>query len=145
MVKDKNPNLYAEERGSPANSGLRFRHEQPVVRTNPVTGWKSIYSIGQNTDHIKDLAEEESQMLLEWLINIIYKNHDVTARIRYQNPNDVGKQHYPLLFSWFLFCDCFKADSLFFNVLKSSGTTEASFTALHGTMITLDLGLENGH
>lgn len=91
MVAENDPNLYAKDRGCPGNSGLRFRHEQPVVRTNPVTGWKSIYALGQNTLSIKDLAPEESQMLIDWIIGILYKNHDTTARIRWVNRNDIGK------------------------------------------------------
>ncbi|EUC40775.1 hypothetical protein COCMIDRAFT_9395 [Bipolaris oryzae ATCC 44560] len=88
-VQANNPNLYAKDRGCPQNSGLHFRHEQPFVRTNPVTGWKSIYALGQNTISIKDLAQEESQMLLDWVISILYKNHDTTVRIKYLNRNDL--------------------------------------------------------
>lgn len=90
-MRADNPNLYAKDRGCPQNSGLHFRHEQPFVRTNPVTGWKSIYALGQNTISIKDLAPEESQMLLDWIISILYKNHDTTVRIKYLNRNDLGK------------------------------------------------------
>ncbi|KXS95015.1 hypothetical protein AC579_9311 [Pseudocercospora musae] len=84
-----NPNLYTSDRGCPQNSGSRYRHEQPVVRTNPVTGWKSIYALGQNTLSIKDVTPEESRMLLDHLIGILYKNHDTTCRIRYLNRNDL--------------------------------------------------------
>lgn len=83
--------LYQEKRGCMENSGMRFRHEHPVVRTNPVTGWKSIYALGQNTEAIKDMTPEESKMILNWIIDILYKNHDTTARIRWNNRNDLGK------------------------------------------------------
>lgn len=83
--------MYKEQRGCPQNVGTVFRHEHPVVRTNPVTVWKSIYSLGQNTESIKDLAPEESSMLLDWIINILYKNHDTQARIRWKQNNGVGK------------------------------------------------------
>jgi alpha-ketoglutarate-dependent taurine dioxygenase len=38
--------VYEKPRGSPKNIGKELTAVHPVVRTNPVTGWKSIYSIG---------------------------------------------------------------------------------------------------
>jgi alpha-ketoglutarate-dependent taurine dioxygenase len=38
--------IYEKPRGSPKNVGKELTAVHPVVRTNPVTGWKSIYSIG---------------------------------------------------------------------------------------------------
>lgn len=38
--------LYTEPRGSPLNVGESLSSEHPVVRTNPITGWKSIYALG---------------------------------------------------------------------------------------------------
>ncbi|CRG87742.1 Putative alpha-ketoglutarate-dependent sulfonate dioxygenase [Talaromyces islandicus] len=90
IARDKEYSMYTEQRGCPQNVGTVFRHEHPVVRTNPVTGWKSIYALGQNTESIKDLAPEESSMLLDWIINILYKNHDTQARIRWKQNNDVA-------------------------------------------------------
>ncbi|KXS94343.1 hypothetical protein AC578_4413 [Pseudocercospora eumusae] len=87
----QNPNLYTHPRGCPQNSGSHYRHAQPVVRTNPVTGWKSIFSIGQNTLSIADVTEEESRMILEFLHGILYRNHDVTCRVRYENFKDLGE------------------------------------------------------
>ena len=38
--------LYEKPRGSPLNVGVVLGAEHPVVRTNPITGWKSIYAVG---------------------------------------------------------------------------------------------------
>ncbi len=36
--------LYSGERGAPENIGEAIEAVHPVVRTNPVTGWKSVSS-----------------------------------------------------------------------------------------------------
>lgn len=41
-AKDQKFRLYEEPRGSPLNLGGELSTVHPVVRTNPVTGWKSI-------------------------------------------------------------------------------------------------------
>lgn len=38
--------LYDKPRGSPENLGTKLKAKHPVVRTNPVTGWKSLFPIG---------------------------------------------------------------------------------------------------
>lgn len=91
MVRNDPSILYTGNRGSAENSGTDFRHEHPVVRTNPVTGWKSIYALGQNTEHIKDLTPDESKIILDWIISILYKNHDTTVRVRWNTKNDIGE------------------------------------------------------
>ncbi|GMF69519.1 unnamed protein product [Aspergillus oryzae] len=39
--------LYEKERGAPVNVGGDLTAVHPVVRTNPITGWKSIFPIGK--------------------------------------------------------------------------------------------------
>ncbi|KAL8731119.1 MAG: hypothetical protein Q9166_003648 [cf. Caloplaca sp. 2 TL-2023] len=51
----------------------------PVIRTNPVTGWKSVFAVGHHVQKINGLAEAESRSLLDWFV-----------RHRWQNPNDVA-------------------------------------------------------
>ena len=38
--------LYDKPRGAPENVGSELKAIHPVVRTNPVTGWKSIFPVG---------------------------------------------------------------------------------------------------
>lgn len=38
--------FYEKPRGHPDNIGTALAAVHPVVRTNPVTGWKSIFALG---------------------------------------------------------------------------------------------------
>lgn len=69
--------LYEKERGSPENVGTELVGKHPVIRTNPVTGWKSVFSISGHTTQINEVAPEESKMLLTWLERLILDNHDL--------------------------------------------------------------------
>lgn len=62
----------------------------PVIRTHPVTGWKSLCSVGNHTQRINDLEDGESEQLLQWFTWLIIENHDLQVRHRWQNSNDVG-------------------------------------------------------
>ena len=83
--------LYDKPRGAPENVGTALKAVHPVVRTNPVTGWKSIFPVGGHVRHINGLTEEESKALLEWFLDIVYKNHDTQVRLKWKNPNDIGR------------------------------------------------------
>lgn len=86
--------LYDKERGAPENVGSELKATHPVVRTNPVTGWKSIYPVGGHVKHINGLTNEESTKLLTWFLDIVYKNHDLQVRLKWKNPNDIGMCHH---------------------------------------------------
>lgn len=83
--------LFEGPRGAPENTGSNLSAIHPVVRTNPVTGWKSIYSIGVHTQQINRLEQQESSALLETFLMRIVENHDLQVRQKWKNPNDVGK------------------------------------------------------
>lgn len=83
--------LYEKPRGSPENVGGHLSVVHPVVRTNPVTGWKSIYSIGGFPKYINELQTDESTELLKKLHDTILSNHDLQVRFKWRNPNDIGK------------------------------------------------------
>lgn len=57
--------LFATARGAPENIGDILEAIHPVVRTNPVTGWKSIFAVGHHVEKINGLSELESKALLE--------------------------------------------------------------------------------
>jgi len=82
--------LYDKERGAPENVGSELKAVHPVVRTNPVTGWKSIFPVGGHVQHINGLTEEESKKLLDWFLDLVYKNHDIQVRLKWKNPNDIA-------------------------------------------------------
>ena len=87
----ENVKVYQEARGSPENVGRDLTAVHPVVRTNPVTGWKSIYTVGGFPKYINELNAEESDELLKKFYTMILENHDLTVRLKWRNPNDFGK------------------------------------------------------
>ncbi|KAH8599164.1 putative alpha-ketoglutarate-dependent taurine dioxygenase [Bisporella sp. PMI_857] len=82
--------IYSEPRGAPENVGEVLEAVHPVVRTNPVTGWKSIFAVGHHVQRINGLAELESKALLEWFVRLLVDNHDLQVRHRWQNENDLA-------------------------------------------------------
>lgn len=91
MAESSGFKLYEKPRGAPENVGSELKAIHPVVRTNPVTGWKSIYPVGGHVKHINGLAEEESSKLLSWFLDLVHKNHDLQVRLKWKSPNDIGK------------------------------------------------------
>lgn len=83
--------LYDKPRGSPENVGDNLTAVHPLVRTNPVTGWKSVFPVGGHVSHINDVTREESTRLLEWFLDLLHKNHDLQVRFKWQNENDIGE------------------------------------------------------
>ncbi|CAO2658354.1 Nn.00g060770.m01.CDS01 [Neocucurbitaria sp. VM-36] len=80
--------LYEKERGSPKNVGKSLSAVHPVVRTNPVTGWKSIYALGPFPKYINELNDEESGELLKKFRSVITENHDLQVRFKWRSEND---------------------------------------------------------
>ncbi|EMC96131.1 hypothetical protein BAUCODRAFT_122171 [Baudoinia panamericana UAMH 10762] len=89
-AKNNNFELYSGERGAPENTGTDLKAVHPVVRTNPVTGWKSIYAVGHHAKRINEVEVSESDHLLKWFVQLITENHDLQVRYRWQSPNDVA-------------------------------------------------------
>lgn len=87
---DENVKIFEEPRGNPANVGRELLAVHPVVRTNPVTGWKSIYAIGNFPRRINELSARESRELLSSLYRVIEDNHDLQVRFKWKQPNDLG-------------------------------------------------------
>jgi alpha-ketoglutarate-dependent taurine dioxygenase len=63
----------------------------PVIRTNPVTGWKSIFAVGHHVQQINGLSDAESKHALEWFKTLIVENHDLQVRLKWKNANDLGE------------------------------------------------------
>ena len=85
-----NFSLYSAPRGSPHNIGEALVATHPVIRTNPVTGWKSVYAVGQHVSHINDVTPLESKALMDWFLDLILKNHDLQVRHKWVSVGDVA-------------------------------------------------------
>ncbi|KAG9245897.1 alpha-ketoglutarate-dependent taurine dioxygenase [Calycina marina] len=76
-------------RGSPLNHGSSLQATHPVIRTNPVTGWKSVFVNKGFTKRINGVTKDESDLLLQYLINLVTQNHDAQVRFKW-NKNDLA-------------------------------------------------------
>ncbi|KAL1847176.1 hypothetical protein Plec18170_008740 [Paecilomyces lecythidis] len=90
---ERNPTkvkIYTEPRGSPLNTGNELAAVHPVVRTNPVTCWKSVFAIGPFPKYINELNSTESDELLKKFQSVILENHDLQVRFKWRNKNDIA-------------------------------------------------------
>ncbi|KAH7371632.1 hypothetical protein BKA66DRAFT_514004 [Pyrenochaeta sp. MPI-SDFR-AT-0127] len=76
-------------RGNPLNFGESLSAVHPVIRTNPVTGWKSIYVNKGFTKRINGITKDESDLILPYLFNLVTQNHDAQVRFKWR-PNDLA-------------------------------------------------------
>jgi len=60
-----------------------------LVRTHPVTGWKSTNCGGYHNIKINDIPGEESNEILAKFRTLVSQNHDLQARVRWENPHDL--------------------------------------------------------
>ncbi|KAJ6144556.1 hypothetical protein N7470_008451 [Penicillium chermesinum] len=90
-IADRNGfKIHPGPRGAPENVGEVLTAQHPVIRTNPVTGWKSVFAVGTHVQKVNGLADEESEHLLKWFVDLIVENHDLQVRHRWLNPNDLA-------------------------------------------------------
>ncbi|KAM0721794.1 hypothetical protein Q7P37_002719 [Cladosporium fusiforme] len=82
--------VFNGPRGSPANVGSTLTAIHPVVRSNPVTGRKSIFALGPFAQRVNELTKDESDELLNKFYGTIRENHDLQVRFRWRNPNDIA-------------------------------------------------------
>ncbi|THV49455.1 hypothetical protein BGAL_0194g00140 [Botrytis galanthina] len=81
--------IREDMRGSPLNIGKELSAVHPVVRTNPVTGKKSLFINQGFTRRLHPLTKDESDLLLPWLKNLVPLNHDAQVRWKWSK-NDVA-------------------------------------------------------
>lgn len=71
-------------RGSPLNVGDTFSPSQPLVRTHPVTGWKTLFAaVGLHVSRINDVYDYEDKMIREYIARLMTRNHDCVARMHW--------------------------------------------------------------
>ncbi|KAH7325717.1 hypothetical protein B0I35DRAFT_405075 [Stachybotrys elegans] len=82
--------IYSGARSAPENIGEVLEAVHPVVRTNPVTGWKSVFAVGHHAQRINGLSEDESRHFLNWFVSLIVDNHDLQVRHKWRSENDLA-------------------------------------------------------
>ncbi|KAI1365204.1 TfdA family taurine dioxygenase [Xylaria arbuscula] len=71
-------------RGSPLNKDFDFAPSHPVVRTHPVTGWKSVFAgAGLHVTRINGVTTHEDRIIREYIMRLITHNHDSVARMHW--------------------------------------------------------------
>ncbi|ORY39542.1 taurine catabolism dioxygenase [Rhizoclosmatium globosum] len=75
--------IIAGPRGAPEDVGTDLTAVHPVIRTNPVTGWKSVFAGSGFTRRINELSKDESDVVLKHLIDLVVQNHDLQVRYRW--------------------------------------------------------------
>jgi hypothetical protein len=81
--------IYSGKRGSPENTGDELIAVHPIVRTNPVTNWKSLFAIGVHFTKFDGLTLEENNLLKDHLHNLLVGSHDIQVRFKWTK-NDVA-------------------------------------------------------
>lgn len=76
-------------RGHALNQGSALTAVHPVIRTNPVTGWKSVFVNKGFTRRINGVTRDESDMILKYLFDLVVNNHDAQVRFKW-NKNDLA-------------------------------------------------------
>jgi len=91
VAAEHNLELIDDDRGAPENKGLDFTASHPVIRTNPVTGWKSLFGAGHqvHAGWIDNVTETESEIIKAYFLKLITENHDLQVRFRW-NKNDLA-------------------------------------------------------
>lgn len=79
------PNFaFRSPRGHPSNAGQHLSAVHPVIRTNPVTGWRCLFVNRFFTTRINELSKDESDNLLAYLFDHVTANHDLQVRFRWE-------------------------------------------------------------
>ncbi|KAH7105929.1 putative taurine catabolism dioxygenase [Auriculariales sp. MPI-PUGE-AT-0066] len=76
--------LRTDVRGAPENVGGDLSAIHPIIRTNPVTGWKGLYANPQFTRRIIGVTKDESDIILNYLSRLVHENHDLQVRFKWQ-------------------------------------------------------------
>ncbi|RSH90489.1 hypothetical protein EHS25_001094 [Saitozyma podzolica] len=72
------------ERGNPLNKGDVLTASHPVVRTNPVTGWKALFVNRGFSHRIEGVTKDESDMIMKYINDIAMMNFDCHVRFRWE-------------------------------------------------------------
>lgn len=78
------------DRNDPFGSSKPVERVHPIIRTHPVTGWKSLNANRQFAKHIVGLTPVESDLILNYLFDIYEKNADIQVRLNWKSDPGYG-------------------------------------------------------
>lgn len=81
--------VHPGPRGSALNVGESLEAHHPFVRTNPVTGWKSIFGLGSHFDRLENLSKRESSIIKQYIVELVTSSHAAQVRFRWR-ANDLA-------------------------------------------------------
>lgn len=76
--------IHPGPRGAAENVGQDLIANHPIIRTNPVTGWKSVYGALNQIEQINELSKQESDEVLRYLGQLLTNNHDLQCRFKWK-------------------------------------------------------------
>ncbi|KAF7516379.1 hypothetical protein G7054_g14181 [Neopestalotiopsis clavispora] len=83
--------LYDKPRGSPLNVGVSLQASHPIVRTNPITGWNSVYAVGFPVlKSVPGLTVRETGHLFDYFHDLITYGHDLQVRFKWHDIGDIA-------------------------------------------------------
>ncbi|OGM42399.1 TfdA family taurine dioxygenase [Aspergillus bombycis] len=91
IAKKHSIDLIEGDRGAPENTGFDFSASHPLVRTNPVTGWKSLFGAAHQVEHgyVEGVTHRESEILKQYFLQLVAENHDLQVRFKW-GANDLA-------------------------------------------------------
>lgn len=81
--------LYTGARGAPENIGDIHTSVHPLVRTNPTTGWKSIFAVGAHFHRVLGVTDEEGHLIKQYLHDLLYQSPEIQLRFKW-NEGDLA-------------------------------------------------------
>ena len=82
--------VHPGPRGSPLNVGEKLEAHHPFIRTNPVTGWKSVFGLGSHFKSIDGLTPKESDLLRQYILDLVTSSHAAQVRFKWQQSGDLA-------------------------------------------------------
>lgn len=83
VTNGENTPFWSAERGAPENIGTELTATHPIVRTNPVTGWKSIFGIGHHFTRINGISAQENDYVKRYLSDLLKSSPEIQLRYRW--------------------------------------------------------------
>lgn len=88
MAREGGFQVHDGPRGHAANVGGDLSATHPVIRTHPVTGWKSLFAVGAHFESFPSLRPDESTLLRAYLLDQVATTHAAQARVKWQDTSE---------------------------------------------------------